>query len=89
MKDKINKRNFMKSIFERGIFYRKPTNKKKYNYRTIIEVKTNTKFENLKNDLKNFKDSFYEFTTSGEDKVKIKIDYDNKKKFNSIINKYF
>lgn len=89
MKDKIIKRNFMKSIFERSVFNRKTTNEKKYNYRTIIEVKTNNKFENLKNDLKNFKDSFYELTNSGEDKVKIKIDYDNKKKFNSIINKYF
>ncbi len=88
MKYKTIKKNFIKRMAERGIFNKNIT-QKKYSYRTIIEVKTNDKFENLKKDLKNFKDSFYEFTNSGEDKVKIKIDYDNKKKFNSIINKYF
>tara|TARA_B100000902_G_C26530955_1_gene537841 strand:- start:23 stop:274 length:252 start_codon:yes stop_codon:yes gene_type:complete len=67
----------------RSIFH----NKNRLKYKTIIEVSTHQKFENLKLELNNIKKSLFNFVNSGDDKINIK--YNDKNKFNSIINKYF
>jgi len=72
----------MRRLRERGVFH-----KKILNYNTIIEVRTHKKFENLKVELNNFKESLFNFINSGDDKINIR--YNDKNKFNSIINKYF
>jgi len=69
-----------------GIFNKNILN---YNYNTIIKVNTNQKFENLKSELNNFRESLFDFVNTGDDKIKISIQYNDKNRFKSVINKYF
>ena len=83
MRKNSKKRISIGILKERSIFH----NKNRLKYKTIIEVSNPQKFENLKLELKNFKKSLFDFVNSGDDKINIK--YNDKNKFNSIINKYF
>ena len=85
MKIKSMKEISMRRLREKSIFHTK--NIFNYKYKTIIEVSTHQKFENLKLELNNIKKSLFNFVNSGDDKINIK--YNDKNKFNSIINKYF
>ena len=86
MKKRPTKGSSMRKLRKIDIFNKNILN---YDYNTIIKVNTNQKFENLKSELNNFRESLFNFVNTGEDKIKISIQYNDKKKFKSVINKYF
>lgn len=86
MKKRLTKGSSIRKLGKIGIFNKNILN---YDYNTIIKVNTNQKFENLKSELNNFRESLFNFVNTGDDKIKISIQYNDKRKFKSVINKYF
>ena len=90
LKVKSGTSSLLKRLKERGLS--KSPNVERivpFKYKKTIIVKNFNKFGFLKKDVQSVGDSFIEIIKQGDSKVQIKLGFNNKKRMDQLMNKYF